>query len=103
MRVVVKPCLRWLPQVHVQRTCLCTSQPSLAQQQPRSMGRVLRQRKAVTYNERMLELETGMGAISDDESGQPSKRHKAAVESADVDMADTAEPASPRSSADVRY
>lgn len=58
------------------------------------MGRVLRHRKAVTYNEHMLELENGMGAISEDEFGQPRKRHKAAVRSADVAMADSAEPAS---------
>ena len=66
------------------------------------MGRVLRHRKAVTYNEHMLELENGMGAISEDEFGQPRKRHKAAVRSADVAMADSAEPAS-RSSTGVRY
>ena len=66
------------------------------------MGRVLRNRKAVTYNEHMLELENGMGAISEDEFGQPRKRHKAAVRSADVAMVDSAEPAS-RSSAGVRY
>ena len=66
------------------------------------MGRALRHRKAVTYNEHMLELENGMDAISEDEIGQPSKRHKAAVRSADVAMVDTAEPAS-SSSAGFRY
>lgn len=66
------------------------------------MGRVLRHRRAVTYNEHMLELENGMGAISEDEFGQRSKRHKADVRSADVAMADSAEPAI-RSSAGLRY
>lgn len=46
------------------------------------MARVLRHRKAVTYNQRVLEME--IGSISDEDWDQPSKRTKPACASAIV-------------------
>lgn len=48
------------------------------------MARILRHRKAVTYNERVLEME--IGSISDEDWDKCSKRTKPARASADVTM-----------------